>query len=163
MTLTPDPELAKPKKAKGDKDKKKGKSSQLGSASASASVTPSSSMSDMAALNAAFGPNGHVYQKRRDDELFPSRGGSGAGAHRSTPGSGAHTPARRGGAVTITEKASKSKGKERAPPQEEKIWDLPKSDEVKRLEGVIASLRALQVGDGKPPAVDTLPCFCQGG
>jgi hypothetical protein len=47
--------------------------------------------------------------------------------------------------------------------QVEKIWDVPKSREVKRLEGVIGDLRGLQNSEGKvnidPGKQD---CFCQG-
>jgi hypothetical protein len=57
----------------------------------------------------------------------------------------------------------KSKGKDRAepaPPKEDKIWDVPKSKEVLRLEGVVAALRGVQ-GGGKAVVSDK-PCFCQG-
>lgn len=82
-----------------------------------------------------------------------SRGGSASGSGRGVP--------RAAGAITIIEK--KGKGKEKAKPEKagDKIWDLPKSKEVQRLEGIVEGLRAVQDG-GKGPAVDTPPCFCQG-
>ena len=53
---------------------------------------------------------------------------------------------------------SSSKGKER-----EKIWDVPKSKEVKRLEGIIGDLKKLQAGEGKIKVDEGVPpCFCQG-
>ncbi len=55
----------------------------------------------------------------------------------------------------------KVKGKDK-----EKIWDLPKSKAVKRLEGVICDLRGLQAGEGKVSSdkEKIVPdCFCQGG
>lgn len=83
-----------------------------------------------------------------------SRGGSASGS-----GSG-RGHLRAAGAVTIIEK--KGKGKEKAAEKSgDKIWDLPKSAEVLRLEGIVDALRAVQDG-GKGPAVDTPPCFCQG-
>lgn len=103
-----------------------------------------------------------MYQKNRDDDLFPSRGNSGRGATR-TPGSGSHTPiGRHAGAVTITESTKMRDVKDKGKAKEEKIWDLPKSEETKRLEGIVANLRGLQAGMGKGAPVDTPPCFCQG-
>jgi hypothetical protein len=54
----------------------------------------------------------------------------------------------------------KGKGKSEA----EKIWDRPKSKEVKRLEGIVDRLKELQAGEGKVVRRETdMPdCFCQG-
>ncbi|KAL1405520.1 hypothetical protein Q8F55_009157 [Vanrija albida] len=154
--LTPDPDLVKKPKAKGTK-----------SATGSGRATPaaSSSSTNVAdALEAAFGPGGKVYQKHQDNDLFPGRGGSGKGAHRSTPGSGAHTPRAGlvGSAITIHEAKSKPAPKGKGKDKEEKIWDLPKSKAVLRLEGQIANLKGLQAGMGKVALSDDyVPCFCQ--
>lgn len=159
--LTPDPDLIKPSKSK--KKDKAGAGSGRATPSAGGVNAPLSA----ADLSAAFGSGGRVYQKSQPAEgLFPSRGGSASGVQRPTPGSGAHTPVpvRRGGAITITEAkvkpAAKGKGKEK---EEEKIWDLPKSTEVQRLEGIVEALRNMQAGEGKAAAaMDKPPCFCQG-
>jgi hypothetical protein len=162
QVLTPDPDLDKSRVLKKTKGKTK---SATASAGPSGRATPTTSSLDPAALNAAFGPGGKVYQKQHDslDVFPPSRGGSGSGLHRSQPASGAQTP-RRGGAITITEvkkpaPASKGKAKE----SEDKIWDLPKSKEVKGLEKIIADLRGVQAGEGKVVGGEEKPpCFCQG-
>lgn len=45
----------------------------------------------------------------------------------------------------------------------EKIWDVPKSKEVKKLEGIMEDLRGLQAGEGKVMMEKEVPdCFCQG-
>lgn len=85
-----------------------------------------------------------------------SRGGSASGSGRGS--------VRSAGAITIIEKKlDRGKGKEKDAAERpgDKIWDLPKSKEVQRLEGVVAALRAVQDGL-KGAAVDTPPCFCQG-
>ena len=134
---------------------------------------PSPNIQD--ALHSAFGPGGKVYQKNRDAD---DMGGWGRSA---SPGSGSHTPnvqgsmsqpapvmARAGGAVTMQEQdgkgrsridqTGKAKGKE-----EEKIWDLPKSKEMKWLEGITVDLKALQAGETKVKMDgQLLDCFCQG-
>lgn len=75
---------------------------------------------------------------------------------------------RSGGAVTITEARSKNtgggsgsqKGKQRAA---EKIWDAPKSAEVKKLEKMLVDLKAMQDSGGDVKKVDEgKECFCQG-
>ncbi|BEI83531.1 hypothetical protein CcaverHIS002_0401350 [Cutaneotrichosporon cavernicola] len=118
--------------------------------------TPSATLPEE--LESAFGAGGKVYQKNRDDNLFPSRGNSARGGTR-TAGSGAHTPHRVGGAVTIMESTKPAKEKGKA--KEEKVWDLPKSEETKRLEGIVEGLRQMQAGMGKGAPVNTPPCFCQ--
>ncbi|CAK9786937.1 hypothetical protein CC85DRAFT_328765 [Cutaneotrichosporon oleaginosum] len=137
--------------------KKKKNTAALAVAASQAPVarTPSATLPEE--LESAFGAGGKVYQKNRDD-LFPSRGNSARGGVR-TPNSGAHTPHRVGGAVTIVEttKPAKEKGKAK----EDKIWDLPKSEETMRLEGIVENLRQMQAGMGKAPPVNTPPCFCQ--
>lgn len=155
--LTPDPDLVKPKKEKKPKASSK---------PASGRATPTTSTGPLSAdaLANAFGSGGRVYQKHQDD-LFPSRGGSASGVARSTPGSGAHTPAplRRGGAITVVEsKAKAAVSKDKGKSKEDKIWDLPKSEETKRLEGIVSALRAVQSGEGKAAVPDKPPCFCQG-
>lgn len=119
--------------------------------------TPSATLPEE--LESAFGAGGKVYQKHRDEGLFPSRGNSARGGSR-TPGSGAHTPHRVGGAVTIMESTKPAKEKGKA--KEDKILDLPKSEETKRLEGIVEDLRQMQAGMGKGAPVNTTPCFCQG-
>lgn len=55
---------------------------------------------------------------------------------------------------------SGGKGKEK---EKEKIWDLPKSKEVKKLEGIIEELKILQSGEAKSSSEEgSLECFCQG-
>ena len=50
------------------------------------------------------------------------------------------------------------KGKEK-----EKIWDVPKSKEVKRLEGIIEDLEGLRIGEEKQiRSSEDVECFCQG-
>lgn len=107
-----------------------------------------------------------MYQKHQDNDLFPGRGGSGKGAHRATPGSGAHTPRSGlvGSAITIHEAKPKPAPKDKGKAKEDKIWDLPKSKAVLRLEGQIANLKGMQAGMGKVALSDDyVPCFCQGG
>lgn len=83
-----------------------------------------------------------------------SRGGSASGSGRGQM--------RSAGAITIIEKKGKDKGKGKAVEKAgDKIWDLPKSKEVLRLEGIVDALKQVQDG-GKGPHVDTPPCFCQG-
>lgn len=122
------------------------------------------------ALAAAFGPGGKVYQKNRDADAAGAAAVNGMG---SASASGSHTPMggshsqrghmRQAGAIAIHEakpakRTESGKGKER-----EKIWDLPKSKEVKRLESIIAKLKEVQAGEGKVKADDTVPpCFCHG-
>jgi len=80
-------------------------------------------------------------------------------------GSGSNTPGRQAGAVTFTEAKPKrveastnGKGK-----QAEKIWDMPRSREVRRLEGIIGDLRGLQNSEGKVTRDEGKEdCFCQG-
>lgn len=110
-------------------------------------------------------------------------GGVGMGQTNSGSGSGhPRQPVRSGGALVIQEakkapprvegevtfggmsgdgsssSARKGKGKET-----EKIWDVPKSKEVKLLEGIIKDLEKLQAGDEKLiRGSEALECFCQG-
>jgi hypothetical protein len=45
----------------------------------------------------------------------------------------------------------------------DRIWDLPKSEETKRLEGIMRDLREVQAGEGKVKVDGKVPpCFCQG-
>ncbi|WRT67043.1 uncharacterized protein IL334_004009 [Kwoniella shivajii] len=167
------------------------------------------------ALEAAFGPGGKVYQKKRESDLLDSgwgkpssssshghshghgisRTGSGLGSgSNSAAPSGTTTPSginthghgqtpvqrvRHAGAVniqtykpkprldtppigttTIDSRSNSSKGKNRS--SAEKIWDTPKSKQVKKLENVKEKLRILKEGEGKIHQDDnTLKCFCQ--
>jgi hypothetical protein len=113
-----------------------------------------------------------VYLKNREaDDSNPtpsSRSGS------NTPHSRAEVP-RSAGAVTYTEaklkprldsrngSGSGSGNRETERGGGEKIWDLPKSKEVKRLEDTIEKLRVVQ-GEGKVAKEEQLipDCFCQG-
>ena len=116
-------------------------------------------------LNARFGTGGKLYQKNRDADdtssWAPARPASGSG-------SGVNTPGRPAGAVTFSEAKPKridhssnnggGKGK-----QAEKIWDMPKSPAVRKLEGIIGDLRGLQNSEGKGRKDDDhQDCFCQG-
>lgn len=114
------------------------------------------------------GGQGSVYLKNREaDDSNPtpsSRSGS------NTPHSRAEVP-RSAGAVTYTEAKSKPRLDSRNGSGSgsgergggEKIWDLPKSKEVKRLEDTIEKLRVVQ-GEGKVAKEEQLipDCFCQG-
>jgi hypothetical protein len=45
----------------------------------------------------------------------------------------------------------------------DKIWDMPRSKEVRRLEGIIGDLKGLQNSEGKTRKDDShQDCFCQG-
>ena len=111
----------------------------------------------------AFGHGGRVYSKR-------AGGASGS----STP-STSHTPFRQagrpGGAFSIVEGKSRAsregmnrvdgKGKGKGG-EGGKVWDLPRSAEVERLEGLRDKLRIVQDG-GKVGREDGgVDCFCQG-
>ena len=111
----------------------------------------------------AFGPSGTVYNKNAQADAGSSRGGSGS----NTPQF--RQQARSGGALTIHEAKTKDKGKGRAASaggsagaKADKIWDVPKSREVKRLEGLKGKLKMVQDGE-KVKRDDEVPdCFCQG-
>ena len=118
------------------------------------------------------GGQGSVYLKNREaDDSNPTPSGS-ASASRSgsnTPHSRAEVP-RSAGAVTYTEAKSKPRESRNGSGSGsgergggEKIWDLPKSKEVKRLEDTIEKLRVVQ-GEGKAAKEEQLipDCFCQG-
>lgn len=128
---------------------------------------PSPSLPDT--LHAAFGPGGKVYQKNREADDTSAWGRSSPAA-----GSGSHTPTiiprqRSAGAVTMQVQENKGKnridqgGERRKGKDAEKVWDLPKSRAVKRLEGIIMDLKTLQAGEGKTQKETLSPdCFCQG-
>lgn len=126
-----------------------------------------------------------MYQKNRDADEWSGVGaasasagmvvgvGAGANASASGSGSGTHTPAqRRAGAVTITEAKPRvqggagavagDRGSGRGKAREEKIWDAPKSKEVKRLEGLVEDLKTLQGGGKVVRKESEVECFCQG-
>ncbi|WVQ71572.1 hypothetical protein IAR50_001112 [Cryptococcus sp. DSM 104548] len=115
------------------------------------------------AVQDAFGPGGKVYMKNRDADDASSlfRGGSGSQGGVSRSGSSTPVP-RQAGAVhyNIVDKgkgtAGGAKGKGKAA---EKIWDLPKSREVKKLEGIIDALK--KVKDEGPKPGEGYNCFCQ--
>lgn len=45
----------------------------------------------------------------------------------------------------------------------DRIWDLPKSRAVKKLEGILGNLKSLQAGEGKVKVEEGREeCFCQG-
>jgi hypothetical protein len=74
--------------------------------------------------------------------------------------------------VTITEARPRAQGgagergggsgSGRGKAREEKIWDAPKSKEVKRLEGLVEDLKTLQGGGKVPRKESEVECFCQG-
>ncbi|ODN84713.1 hypothetical protein L202_00604 [Cryptococcus amylolentus CBS 6039] len=115
------------------------------------------------AIQDAFGPGGKVYMKNRDaDEAsFLSRGVSGSQGGIFRSGSSTPVP-RQAGAVhyNVVDKgkgsAGGAKGKGKAA---EKIWDLPKSREVKKIESIIEALKKIK-DDGPQPG-DGHNCFCQ--
>ncbi|WVQ78010.1 hypothetical protein IAT38_000091 [Cryptococcus sp. DSM 104549] len=174
ISVTPDPDLLKPSAKK--------KPGAAGSTGGSRSPAPPSSAGgssrggtlDTDALSAAFGPGGKVYQKNRDADdasaqwSFGGRSPSMSGTSRSGAGgggSGASTPSlRQGGAVHMNvvparlESGGGGKGKGKA--QAEKIWDVPKSKEVKRIEGLVSSLRQVQNRGGKALDGEGPGCFC---
>jgi hypothetical protein len=113
-------------------------------------------------LNARFGQGGKIYQKNKeaDDASWAAPIGS-------RGGSGSNTPGRPAGAVTFNE----AKPKRVEPPASssgkgkgvDKIWDMPRSKEVRRLEGIIGDLKGLQNSEGKTRKDDDhQDCFCQG-
>jgi hypothetical protein len=114
-----------------------------------------------------------VYQKSRDDLNWSSgaRAGAGAAGTSSRPnpggsGSGSNTPSggRQAGAVIFNVNEPKSKRVDQSRGKSsEKIWDVQKSREVRKLEGIIGDLRGLQNSEGKVRTDDdNEPCFCQG-
>lgn len=117
-----------------------------------------------------------MYQKSREDMIWSgasggASGGSGgsskphAGGSGSGPGSGSNTPfgGRQAGAVTFNVNEPRQKRVGKSNGGGEKIWDVQKSREVRRLEGIIGDLRGLQNSEGKVRVDDdNEPCFCQG-
>ncbi|KAK8869890.1 hypothetical protein IAR55_000458 [Kwoniella newhampshirensis] len=76
-------------------------------------------------------------------------------------GSGSSTPL---GTMGSRTPSGKGKGRGGGTGVTEKIWDRPKSKEVKRLEGMIEDLRKVKDGDGKVRASggdQVYECFCQ--
>lgn len=70
---------------------------------------------------------------------------------------------RPGGALSIHEKPrSESKGKGKATNKGDKIWDVPKSKEVKRLEELKDRLTVVQDGGKISRDEKMFDCFCQG-
>ncbi|KAK4687721.1 hypothetical protein P7C73_g2379, partial [Tremellales sp. Uapishka_1] len=133
--------------------------SQTSKKAKSGSSTPSGGLSTEA-LNSAFGPGGKIYQKNRDADGW---GGSPSGSGSQTPGIQFRTPlpvSRPGGAMTIKTKAETKSQKQK---EQEKIWDIPKSKEVKRLESLIEDLEKMKIGEGKTASEEAVfECFCQG-
>ena len=184
-TLNPNPKNdVVPLKPKGSKSKG---GSNVGTPS-SGTPKPGPPTGIPEALQAAFGPGGKVYQKNRDsDDASAWKGGSATG---SGSASGSHTPStaqnvsfrqaaplRVGGAVTVLEGKGRARidqsggqgqgqgqGRKGKDKDVERIWDLPKSKEVRRLEGIMGDLRNLQAGEGKVASdgMKTPDCFCQG-
>lgn len=81
--------------------------------------------------------------------------------------SGFNTPLsrqRQGGAISVNimerPKSSGGVASGKGKGKVEKIWDVPKSKEVKKIEAIIASLRSIQ-GSGPKPG-EGYNCFCQG-
>ena len=110
-----------------------------------------------------------MYQKNREVDDTSAWGRIG------TPGSGSQTPIpsirqRAGGSLSVQVQEPKGKridqggeGRRGQEKDREKIWDLPKSKAVKRLEGIQSDLKTLQAGEGKLSTEKLLPdCFCQG-
>ncbi|WVW83207.1 hypothetical protein I302_105225 [Kwoniella bestiolae CBS 10118] len=188
LTPTSDPSSLKPKPTQNKSSKSKSPlnlSRPSSTPGSSRSTAPVATANIPEALEAAFGPGGKVYQKK--DLAEDGLGGWGkSSTPRSGGGSGSHTPAnvgggpggrvRQAGAVNIQiqepkprldvpsssgSRTSSSKGKSRD--AEEKIWDKPKSREVKRLESIVDKLRVIKEsnGEGKVREDNAISCFCQ--
>jgi hypothetical protein len=89
------------------------------------------------------------------------------------PRGGSHAPqfrqpGRQAGALSIqqakprADSKGKGKGKANQDGKGDKIWDLPKSREIKRLEGLKDKLTSLQNGEKVKREDRDLDCFCQG-
>ncbi|KIR58663.1 hypothetical protein I314_05502 [Cryptococcus bacillisporus CA1873] len=130
----------------------------------SAPTAGSSSGINTKEFEAAFGPGGKIYMKNRDaDDISLQIGRSSqAGASRS----GSNTPIprqRQGGAISVNivekPKAAAGVATGKGKGKVEKIWDVPKSKEVKKIEAIIASLRSIQ--ESGPKSGEGYNCFCQ--
>ncbi|ORX39792.1 hypothetical protein BD324DRAFT_234906 [Kockovaella imperatae] len=135
-------------------------------------------------LENAFGPHAKMYMKNQaaDQDLFGRYSSSGSGS--STPHQRhhvqAHEGARAGGRLTVHHVPPKSSeasgsgsgsgsgtggtgfadfGKKEG--SEDRIWDMPRSKDVKRLEEIREKLLAVQEGNGKVQAKPYPECFCQ--
>ena len=136
---------------------------------------------DTARLDAAFGPSGTVYLKNRDaDDLSSKYGGpspSGSGSNtpqfrhpNSQAGQGGHHPhesPRPAGNLVVHEakvrSAGHTVGDAKGKGKDEKVWDLPRSKEVKKLDDLRDRLLELQAGQGKVVSMEPVyECFCQG-
>lgn len=98
-----------------------------------------------------------------DDISFQIGRSSQAAASRS----GSNTPIprqRQGGAISVNivekPKAAAGVATGKGKGKVEKIWDVPKSKEVKKIEAIIASLRSIQ--ENGPKSGEGYNCFCQG-
>ncbi|OWZ65597.1 hypothetical protein AYX15_02943 [Cryptococcus neoformans] len=127
-------------------------------------TTGSSSGISTKEFEAAFGPGGKVYIKNRDadDTSFQIGRSSQPGMSRS----GSNTSLsrqRQGGAISVNimerPKSSGGVASGKGKGKIEKIWDVPKSKEVKKIEAIIASLRSIQESGPKPG--EGYNCFCQ--
>lgn len=101
--------------------------------------------------------------RNADDTSFQIGRSSQPGGSRS----GSNTPLsrqRQGGAISVSivekPKSSAGVGSGKGKGKVEKIWDVPKSKEVKKIEAIIASLRSIQESGPKPG--EGYNCFCQG-
>ncbi|WVF72285.1 hypothetical protein IAT40_007097 [Kwoniella sp. CBS 6097] len=128
-----------------------------GSAPGSGSQTPLSSSQYQPKLRQAGAVSVQLQEPKpvRIDTLHPSSAFSQYGSSNGLgtgSGSGSNSI---GGSRT-----NSSKGKQRGG-GEDKIWDTPKSREVKKLEGMKEKLRIVKEGDGKVDLNEGVKCFCQ--
>ncbi|WVO12802.1 hypothetical protein L204_100410 [Cryptococcus depauperatus] len=148
----------------------KGKSFASVSASTSSTLKTSGAAVRGSSTNVenAFGPAGKVYKKNQEaDDVSDQIGRSSSrqGSSATRPGSGSSTPVprqRQAGSVSINVIEAKSrvttevKGKGK---KAERVWDVPKSRQVQKIEGVIESLKTVQNEGPKPEQGNN--CFCQ--
>ncbi|WWC90122.1 uncharacterized protein L201_005055 [Kwoniella dendrophila CBS 6074] len=212
QTLTPNPDLLKPKTNTFKNQKSKSPNNGLSRPSSNAGSSSAGIVTNKdipEALEAAFGPGGKVYKKKEFDDLgwggiSSSKPSSFGNTPRSGYNSGSQTPSnyinntnnvpvqrlRQAGAINIQiqqpqpqsqsqsqrldppvigngsgigSRTNSSKGKQRednSSKGKEKIWDVPKSKQVKKLEKIKENLRIVKEGDGKLKE-QGLNCFCQ--
>nr|XP_018263938.1 uncharacterized protein I303_03814 [Kwoniella dejecticola CBS 10117]OBR86096.1 hypothetical protein I303_03814 [Kwoniella dejecticola CBS 10117] len=171
-SLTADPSLVKPtSKTKINASSKTPKYTSGPPSRTRSSRTASKEIPEV--LEAAFGPGGKVYQKNRDLDVeigWGGRASSSSAAAAGAVGTGTATPTSGSGSrlgldapSMPSSRTNSGKGKKRDDASaSEKIWDKPKSPEIKRLENVLDNLRILREGEGKIKSPEqVIECFCQ--
>ena len=125
-------------------------------------------------FNDAFGQSGKGYQKNidADQDMFgrytPSPSGSGANTpdHSRRRHPQIHQDARPGGFLTVHQVAAVHKqhdDREKGKGKENKIWDLPRSKDVRKLDVIREKLLEVQASMGKLEITRSIhDCFCQG-